>query len=1807
MKLPPKYMRIFLPAVVLATSLWAGTEYPALPGEAVVPNQLLVRYKSGTAGVSVAAMMLPGGQALPLPHVPNLYLVQVPPGAPSYYSTQLSQNPLVEYVEPNRIRHTTLAAPNDSLFVSDQWDLTLTQAQQAWQLMPGAYLTSGTAGTGRIKVAVIDTGADCTHPDFINAGGASQDAASGGQILFSSSEAIVSTTISSPACLWEDDFGHGTHVSGTIAAATNNAQGVAALGYAVELIEIKAMDNAGNGNDANLSSAIHWAVDNGASVINMSLGEAQYSQTLQDAVNYAWQRNSLVVAAAGNDGVPELFFPAGANHAMGVAATTSTDARASFSNTGSTSTGNVVDIAAPGMGIWSMKPTYAVPLVFNATSGSYGSLDGTSMASPHVAALAGLIAMTTPNLSATAIAQRIQQSADATDASVANGGWGTNQGYGRINASRAIAGNLRSASVGGIVGQVVNSSGTPVSAAKVTINSQSFTTDTTPTGIFRFINFVAGNTYPVTVTSSSGSANASVAVVAGADTTLTIVLGATTGTFNGTVSDGVVPISGVVVEALSGGLIQATATTDSGGDYSLTVPVGTYDIQASCMYCVTTTVPSNIVTASGANVPIQMAKMGNISGTVLNSGGSPVANSQITITGTGYSAGAVANGSGVFTTIPLPAGTYSLTATGAASSLTGVVVTNDNTTVVTFSQNVTVTTVPAGLQVIVDSVTYTAPQSFNWTPGSNHSVNVTSPQTVGGTRGTFASWSDTGAQSHTVTAPASGSTATFTATFSGLSYLLTLTASPSSGGTVTPNPTSPTSDGFYASGTAVQVTATANTGFTFGGFSGDLTGTTNPQSVAMSQPRSVTANFGAPVSMTVTTNPAGLSFTVDGTPYNSSQTFPWTPGTPHTIATSSPQAGAAGTRYTFASWSDGLAISHAIIAPSTTTTYTANFSAQYLLTLAVLPAGGGTLTPVPASPTGDGYYNSGTSVQVTETPAANFQFGTFSGDLTGITSPQSVVMSAPRSVTGTFVGVVSATITTNPAGLLFKVDGIQYTGAQTFVWASGSSHGIGIITISQSPSGTGTRYTWANWSDSGAQSHTVIAPVGGTAITYTANFNVSAYLLTLAASPTGGGVVSPNPGSPTGDGYYPSGTPVVLTAIPSSGFQFTNFLGDLTGSGNPQTVMMSAPHTVTASFSSGSSGGGSPLAGNWKLNESFGAASFSDASGNGNTGACSSGACPTMGVPGKTGTAASFNGTNDRITIPDSPSLRLNQFTIVLWVYPKQMKTDYQPLVVKEDASGTHRNYGLYIVPNSMQVRYAAWAGDCATRFAANSTGQLTLNTWNQIAFTYDGLVEKFYINGMADSSNAAASASLCQFGNPVNIGMEIAAFLPFSGALDNVQIYNQALSASSVSNLYNPLAAYWKLDEFAGATSFADASGDGNTGTCGVACPAMGVPGKVGTAASFNGLDDQIAIPDSPSLRLNQFTIALWVYPKQIKADFQPLVDKNNSTGDRNYGLLIVPNSMQVRYSIWAGDCATKFAANSAGQLTLNTWNHVAFTYDGAVERLYINGILDSSNAAPTASLCQTAVPVNIGMVTAAFLPFNGMLDDIQIYNQALSTVSVASLFNSPAGYWKLDETSGATSFTDASGNGNTGACSSGACPAMGVPGRAGTAATFNGSNDQITIPDSPSLRLNQFTIALWVYPTQEKSDYQTLLMKASSGLSRNYGLQIVPNSLQVRYSVWAADCATRFASNSAGSLILNTWNYVVFTYDGVTASLYLNGLPDSSIAAATASLCQAAVPIDIGNETAAFLPFSGILDDVRIYNQALSATGVSNLYSSF
>lgn len=467
--------------------------------------------------------------------------------------------------------------------------------------------------------------------------------------------------------------------------------------------------------------------------------------------------------------------------------------------------------------------------------------------------------------------------------------------------------------------------------------------------------------------------------------------------------------------------------------------------------------------------------------------------------------------------------------------------------------SVTVTTSPSGLQITVDGSTYTAPRTFQWTPGSTHTIGTSSPQGSGGTRYVFNSWSDGGAQTHSITTP--NTPTTYTAVFN-TEFKLITAVSPAGSGSIQASPYA--ADGFYPSGTNVQLTAVASSGRQFSSWSGDASGSANPVSLTMNAPKSVTANFGTTAQgITITTNPSGLQIIVDGATYTAPQTFQWQAGSSHSIGTYSPQ-GAGPTRYVFSSWSDSGAQTHSITVPNGSATYTASFTTQHQLTLTATPPTGGS---VQASPTSaDGYYNQGAVVQLSATANPGQQFSSWTGDLSGSLNPASITMNAPKSVAAQFSAAPSqgVTIATAPSGLQIIVDGVTYTAPQTFQWAAGSSHTIGV----GSPQGSGgTRYLFTSWSDGGAQTHTITAPANPT--TYTANFRTQ-YRLTTGVSPAASGVVQVSP--PSSDGYYDSGAFVQLSASANPGSTFASWSGSVSGSNNPVTITMNAPVNVTALF-----------------------------------------------------------------------------------------------------------------------------------------------------------------------------------------------------------------------------------------------------------------------------------------------------------------------------------------------------------------------------------------------------------------------------------------------------------------------------------------------------------------------------------------------------------------------------------------------------------------------------------------------------------------
>ena len=297
----------------------------------------------------------------------------------------------------------------------------------------------------------------------------------------------------------------------------------------------------------------------------------------------------------------------------------------------------------------------------------------------------------------------------------------------------------------------------------------------------------------------------------------------------------------------------------------------------------------------------------------------------------------------------------------------------------------------------------TAPQVLNLSQGT-HNIAVATTQTgAPGTQYVFTSWSDGGAASHNITVGSSA--ATYTASFV-TQYLLTISVSPPGLGSVTATPSS--GNGYYASGTSVQLQASATAGYQFANWTGDLTSSANPLTLIMSAPRSVTATLAKVTSVTIASNPSGLLVSVDGSTITTPQTFQWQAQSMHTLVAVSPQ-GANGTRDEFLSWSDGGPQAHSIAAPASPGTYTATFAVQYLLITSASPAAGGTVTVSPASV--DGYYNAGSTIQLTATANAGYLFSNWTGDLSGAANPQSITMNALHSATANFTTPCSIGLT----------------------------------------------------------------------------------------------------------------------------------------------------------------------------------------------------------------------------------------------------------------------------------------------------------------------------------------------------------------------------------------------------------------------------------------------------------------------------------------------------------------------------------------------------------------------------------------------------------------------------------------------------------------------------------------------------------------------------------------------------------------------------------------------------------------------------
>ena len=513
---------------------------------AVRPGEWVVKFAPGTS--DAAAQTLLARVGVSLSRIPELNVSVVRTTGTQAVSA-LARDPRVLWMEPNRMRYAlSVAEPNDpayntldtttpddpSLATWYKWDAHLIQAHDAWAIWPNKYFSTTVGKSSpKIRIAIIDTGIDYSHPDFKNAGATSTDSGKGGQLDTSLDKTITGGKFTSKA---PDAFGHGTHVAGIAAASVNNGQGTTGTGYNATILSVRVLDANGDGTEADIASGIVYAADHGALIENLSLGGYGFSQVEADAVNYAWSRGTLCIAAAGNDGVDSKpVYPAALPRVLGVSATGAQDELALYSDFG-----DGIGVAAPGgnfdidygwyLDVYSAMPTYYVtlndPNVYGASQ-TYAYLEGTSMASPQVAGLAALYAgykkytPSTPN-GPLLLWQALQKSADDV-----GGGpeWNSVYGFGRINAYNMLhlskAPNPRHATAGCITG-LLYYKGTRVAngaiTATPTAGGQATSATTRADGGYRIVNAKAG-LYTLTATVYGESQTyANVPVSAGCDT-----------------------------------------------------------------------------------------------------------------------------------------------------------------------------------------------------------------------------------------------------------------------------------------------------------------------------------------------------------------------------------------------------------------------------------------------------------------------------------------------------------------------------------------------------------------------------------------------------------------------------------------------------------------------------------------------------------------------------------------------------------------------------------------------------------------------------------------------------------------------------------------------------------------------------------------------------------------------------------------------------------------------------------------------------------------------------------------------------------------------------------------------------------------------------------------------------------------------------------------------------------------------------------------------------------------------------------------
>jgi hypothetical protein len=671
------------------------------------------------------------------------------------------------------------------------------------------------------------------------------------------------------------------------------------------------------------------------------------------------------------------------------------------------------------------------------------------------------------------------------------------------------------------------------------------------------------------------------------------------------------------------------------------------------------------------------------------------------------------------------------------------------------------------------------------------------------------------------------------------------------------------------------------------------------------------------------------------------------------------------------------------------------------------------------------------------------------------------------------------------------------------------------------------------------------------------------------------------------------------------------------------------------------------LIGYWSFDEGSGTKAEDFSPDGTNTGTLTN--SPTW-VAGKAGKALSFNATNSYIDLGSSNTYigTSAPFSVSFWMKANTFDSNQRnPFALKTDSTTSW--IGFQLAGGSYTDFTFGKDSASSFRFSYPSS---PVNKWVHILITYNGsgfnTVGNYaaYFNGTSVSLSTSSTLSVSSNANYIGKGSGAGYW---DGSLDEFRVYNRVLTAAEIANLYqttaevkanapenselmNGLVGLWSFNgaDVSGTTAY-DRSGQGNDGTL-TNGPTV-TAGKIGQALRFDGSDDYVSLGSNRAgATKNAITVSYvtWVKPTAFQ-DYGNFYREsvNSSTfwrfacGFRSTGKPVCGGRAPDGQSLaeWRSDTA----------VSLNEWHHFAATVDVSTDtvQIYIDGILQTNEANGTFTNAvfdnTNSHSISIGATSAGTERFTGDIDEVRVYNRVLSATEIWNLYQAGggakvnsadsqsdalerglAGYWKLDDGSG-TSATDASTNGSTGTLTNG--PTW-TTGKIGGAVSFDGTDDYIIEAGTTQYKFtSSFAFGGWFKSTGNQDSVP--VAGFDSGSSDRYNL-VIDNA-----GAESFQCNVRLTGGQIGAMLTTTvvtgdWYHLYCSYDDSlkVMTLYINGTKVAASSTGSGSLTDGGSGLQkfaIGRSNgSSYTYWTGIIDEVRLYNRSLSAEEIAKLYQS-